>query len=55
VEEKIWSFERQSKMRKRKFYVCLVGQERKRCGGIRVEKWNGQYLGPRRGGLESLI
>jgi len=41
--------------KKGKFSVCHVEQERKCCGGIRVERWNRQCLGPRRGGLESLI
>jgi len=55
VEEKMQSFGRWSKTRKGRFSVHLVGQERKHCGGIRVESWNSQCLGPRRGGLESLI
>ena len=42
-------------MRKGKSSVHLVGQERKHRGRIGEENWNGQCLGPRRGGLESLI
>ena len=42
-------------MRKGKFSVHPIGQERKCCGEIGVEGWNRQCLGPRRGGLESLI
>jgi len=42
-------------MRKKKFAVHSVGQERKCHGRIGVESWNKQCLGPRRGGLESLI
>jgi len=42
-------------MRKERFSIYLVGQERKCCGEIGMESWNGQCLGPRRGGLESLI
>jgi len=42
-------------MKKGKFSVHPVEQERKCCGEIGVEGWNGQCLGPRREGLESLI
>ena len=42
-------------MRKKRFSIHLVGQERKHRGGIGVERWNGQCLEPRRGGLGSLI
>ena len=48
-------FGRWSEMRKRKFSVHHAGQERKCHGRIGAERWNGQCLGPRRGGLESLI
>jgi len=55
VEEKTRLFGRWSGTRKRKFSVHPVGQEKKYCGGIGAEKWNGQCLGSRREGLESLI
>jgi len=42
-------------MRKGKFSVHLVGQERKHCGGIGAGIWNNQCLGPKGRGLESLI
>jgi len=42
-------------MKKKKFSIHLVGQERKHHGEIGMEHWNGQGLGPRRGGLEPLI
>ena len=42
-------------MRKRKFFVHPVEQEKKHHGGIGEENWNRQCLGPRRGRLESLI
>jgi len=42
-------------MRKKRFSICPVGQKRMCHGGTGVESWNGQCLGPRRGGLESLI
>jgi len=42
-------------MKKEKCSVCPVGQERKCCGGTGEESWNGQCLGPRGRGLESLI
>ena len=48
-------FGRQSETRKKRFSVHLVRQKRKCCGGIEEENWNRQYLGPRKGGLESLI
>jgi len=55
VEERMQLLGKQRGMKREKFSVCLVGQERKHHGGIGVETWNGQCLGPRRGGLESLI
>jgi len=42
-------------MKKKRFSVHPIGQEGKRHGKIGVENWNRQYLGPRRGGLKSLI
>jgi len=41
--------------RSEKCSVHPVGQERKYHSGIGMESWNDQCLGPRRGGLESLI
>ena len=41
-------------MKKEKYSVHSIEQEVKCCGRIGVEGWNGQCLGPRRGGLESL-
>jgi len=56
VEEKMqWLEEKWKEMQKGKFSVHPVGQERRCHGGIVVEKWNELCLGPRRGGLESLI
>ena len=42
-------------MKRGKYFAHLAGQTRKCCGGIGVEDWNGQCLGPRKGRLESLI
>jgi len=42
-------------MKEGKFSIHPIGQERRCHSGIGVESWNGQGLGPRRGGLESLI
>jgi len=39
----------------KKFSIHLVGQEIKYCGGIGMKDWNGQCLGPRRGGLELVV
>ena len=42
-------------MKERRFSVHHVGQERRRHDGTGAEGWNRQCLGPRKGGLESLI
>jgi len=42
-------------MKKERFFAHSVEQGRKHHSGIGVEKWNRQYLGPRRERLESLI
>jgi len=42
-------------MQKEKFSVHHIGQERKHLSGTGEKRWKDQCLGPRKGGLESLI